>query len=133
MMKLTYDIIISFKEYLIDNDKCVYTIDKYIRDVMKFKEYVCDCEIEKEDGDEDGICDNCGEEITPDADCDKNGHVDSDNDGVCDNCGDVMPEVKNCKCICHKKGFAGFIYKIIRFLWKLFGMKKVCDCGLSHY
>ncbi|MDD7354168.1 MAG: hypothetical protein PUG93_03395 [Oscillospiraceae bacterium] len=44
-----------------------------------------------------------------------------------------MPEVKNCKCICHKKGFAGFIYKIIRFLWKLFGMKKVCDCGLSHY
>ena len=48
MMKLTNDIIISFKEYLIDNDKCVYTIDKYIRDVMKFKEYVCDCEIEKE-------------------------------------------------------------------------------------
>ena len=86
-----------------------------------------------EDGDEDGICDICGEEIKPDADCDKNGHIDSDNDGVCDNCGDVMPEVKNCKCICHKKGFAGFIYKIIRLLWRLFGMKKVCDCGLSHY
>lgn len=86
-----------------------------------------------EDGDEDGICDICGEETKPDTDCDKNGHVDSDKDGKCDNCGDVMPEVKNCKCICHKKGFAGFIYKIIRFLWKLFGMKKVCDCGLSHY
>ena len=47
-MKLTGGIINEFKEYLIDNDKCVYTIDKYIRDVMKFKEYVCDCEIEKE-------------------------------------------------------------------------------------
>ena len=47
-MKLTNDIIISFKEYLIDNDKSVYTIDKYIRDVMKFKEYACDCEIVKE-------------------------------------------------------------------------------------
>ena len=47
-MKLTNDIIISFKEYLIDNDKSVYTIDKYIRDVMKFKEYTCDNEIEKE-------------------------------------------------------------------------------------
>ena len=106
MMKLTYDIIISFKEYLIDNDKSAYTVEKYIRDVVKFKEYARDRKIEKEDGDEDGICDNCG---------------------------DVMPEVKNCKCICHKKGFDGFIYKIIRFLWKLLGMKKVCDCGLSHY
>ncbi len=86
-----------------------------------------------EDGDEDGICDICGEEIKPDTDCDKTGHVDSDKDGKCDTCGDVMPEVKNCKCICHKKGFAGFIYKIIRLLWRLFGMKKVCDCGLSHY
>ena len=35
-------IINEFKGYLIDNDKSVYTIDKYIRDVMKFKEYVCD-------------------------------------------------------------------------------------------
>lgn len=86
-----------------------------------------------EDGDDNGICDICGEEITPDLDCDKNGHVDSDKDGICDNCGDVMPEVKNCKCICHKKGFAGFIYKIIRFFWKIFGMKKGCDCGLAHY
>ena len=47
-MKLTNDIIISFKGYLIDNDKSGYTVEKYIRDVMKFKEYACDCEIEKE-------------------------------------------------------------------------------------
>ena len=48
MMKLTNDIIISFKEYLIDNDKSAYTVEKYIRDVVKFKEYARDCEIEKE-------------------------------------------------------------------------------------
>ena len=47
-MKLTNDIIVSFKGYLIDNDKSAYTIDKYIRDVMKFKEYLCDNDIEKE-------------------------------------------------------------------------------------
>jgi len=47
-MKLTDGTINEFKEYLIDNDKSVYTIDKYIRDVMKFKEYACDCEIVKE-------------------------------------------------------------------------------------
>ena len=48
MMKLTYDIIISFKEYLIDNDKSAYTVEKYIRDVVKFKDFACDCELEKE-------------------------------------------------------------------------------------
>ena len=37
MMKLTNDIIISFKDYLIDNDKSGYTVEKYIRDVVKFK------------------------------------------------------------------------------------------------
>ena len=47
-MKLTDGIINEFKRYLIDNDKSTYTIDKYIRDVMKFKEYAGDNEIEKE-------------------------------------------------------------------------------------
>ena len=47
-MKLTDGIINEFKEYLIDNDKSGYTVEKYIRDVMKFKEYVCDNEIVKE-------------------------------------------------------------------------------------
>ena len=47
-MKLTDGIINEFKGYLIDNDKSVYTIDKYIRDVMKFKEYARDRKIEKE-------------------------------------------------------------------------------------
>ena len=36
-MKLTDGIINNFKEYLIDNDKSAYTVEKYIRDVVKFK------------------------------------------------------------------------------------------------
>ena len=47
-MRLTDSIINEFKVYLIDNDKSAYTVEKYIRDVVKFKEYACDCEIEKE-------------------------------------------------------------------------------------
>ncbi len=86
-----------------------------------------------EDGDNDGICDICGEEAKIDTDCDTAGHVDSDKDGICDGCGDIMPEVKSCKCICHKKGIAKIFYKIFRFIWKIFGMKKTCGCGLEHY
>ena len=47
-MKITDGIINEFKGYLIDNDKSGYTVEKYIRDVVKFKEYSCDCEIENE-------------------------------------------------------------------------------------
>ena len=47
-MKLTDSIIDEFKEYLIDNDKSAYTVEKYIRDVVKFKDFACDCELEKE-------------------------------------------------------------------------------------
>ena len=47
-MILTDNIINEFKQYLIDKDKSGYTVEKYIHDVMKFKEYLCDNEIEKE-------------------------------------------------------------------------------------
>ena len=47
-MKLTDSIINEFKGYLIDNDKSGYTVEKYIRDVVKLKEYAGDCEIVKE-------------------------------------------------------------------------------------
>ena len=40
---------------------------------------------------------------------------------------------KECDCNCHKSGFMGFIWKIIRFFSKLFGVNKVCDCGKAHY
>ena len=50
---------------------------------------------------------------------------------VCTNCG--KSKVENCNHLCHKKGFMGFIWKIVRFFWKLFKMNPVCDCGAKHY
>ncbi|MGN1419161.1 MAG: hypothetical protein ACI4W6_07515, partial [Acutalibacteraceae bacterium] len=61
-------------------------------------------------------------------------HSDSNDDGVCDECGSMMENPsENCSCMCHKTGFVGFIYKIIRIFWKLFGINKICDCGVNHY
>lgn len=39
----------------------------------------------------------------------------------------------NCTCNCHKEGFMGFIWKILRFFYKFFGTNRICDCGISHY
>ena len=63
------------------------------------------------------------------------GHKDANNDGSCDKCGSAYNEVsKNCGCICHKEsGFMKFIYKVLKFFWKLFGMNKECSCGVIHY
>ena len=52
-------------------------------------------------------------------------------DGVCTECGESKSD--NCSCNCHKTGFIGFIWKILRFFYKLFGMNKVCSCGVAHY
>lgn len=40
---------------------------------------------------------------------------------------------ENCDHMCHQNGFMSFIWKIIRFFWKLFGMNPVCECGAAHY
>ena len=55
-------------------------------------------------------------------------HNDADADGKCDNCGEV-----NCDHMCHRTGFVGFIWKIIRAISKLFGANPVCECGAAHY
>ena len=62
-------------------------------------------------------------------------HSDKDGDGRCDNCYDPMGSapVIDDGCICHKSGFSAFIYKILRVFWKLFKIKKSCDCGAVHY
>lgn len=46
-----------------------------------------------------------------------------------------IPEdpTENCSHICHKDGFLGFLWKILRFFMKIFGIKPVCDCGALHY
>ncbi len=61
-------------------------------------------------------------------------HPDDNHDGVCDNCGEDF--TKDCDCFCHSESkFMQFIYKIVRFLWKLFGIedRHFCDCGKAHW
>lgn len=60
------------------------------------------------------------------------GHVDENTDGKCDVCGETTDAVKNCTCNCHKSGFIGFVYKIIRIFWRLFKTNEVCACGVKH-
>ena len=76
-------------------------------------------------------CSVCGEVLVKQEVIQTADHTDSDHDGKCDTCGKDMTE--NCTCICHKGGFMGFIYKIIRIFWKLFGTNKTCACGQAHY
>jgi uncharacterized repeat protein (TIGR02543 family) len=62
------------------------------------------------------------------------GHTDNGK-GECADCGKTLAgdNTDNCGCICHKEsGFMKFIYKILRFFWKLFGTNKVCGCGNVH-
>lgn len=41
----------------------------------------------------------------------------------------------SCSCLCHNENpfIKGFIYPIVRFFWKIFGMNKTCSCGERHY
>ena len=57
---------------------------------------------------------------------------DTDNDNGNEDSGDNNV-TDNCSCMCHKGGFMAFIWKIVSFLWRLFGMNPVCACGVSHY
>lgn len=63
-------------------------------------------------------------------------HTDGDGDEFCDYCDEFLgsdKEENKCSHICHKDGFMGFIWKIVKFFWKLFGMNPVCECGRAHY
>ncbi len=58
-------------------------------------------------------------------------HTDLNCDGICDYCG--FDNTENCTCNCHKGGISGFIWKILRIIYKLFKINPVCACGLAHY
>ena len=67
-------------------------------------------------------------------------HKDDNQDYECDyGCGYEFekPEVENpttnCSCNCHKGGIVGFFFKLINFFEKIFGINKVCACGVAHY
>ena len=49
-------------------------------------------------------------------------------DGTCKKCGDS--KAANCSHMCHKNNF---IWKILRFFFKLFKIQPVCECGVKHY
>ncbi len=40
---------------------------------------------------------------------------------------------ENCDCLCHKGGFLGLIYKLVRIIWRHFRVRRICDCGVAHY
>ena len=74
------------------------------------------------------FCNETQKEITNIA----TGHADDNNDGYCDKCGEKLKT--DCSCICHKdNAIARLFYKIFRILWKIFGTKKTCTCGVNHY
>lgn len=62
-------------------------------------------------------------------------HTDGDGDEFCDYCDEFMGSAaeNNCSHMCHQSGFMGFIWKIINFFQKLFGMNPICECGAYHY
>ncbi len=77
--------------------------------------------------------------------CVDGNHTDADGDYLCDNgCGHEfekpaepdtpdVPTDGNCDHLCHKDGILGFIWKIISFLQRFFGIQQYCDCGVLHY
>ncbi len=75
-------------------------------------------------------CSTCGYEEYKDIKA--TGHKDTDGDGYCNDCGENIA-VANCKCNCHKGGFSGFFWKILRIFYKLFKTKEFCVCGVAHY
>lgn len=75
-------------------------------------------------------------EVNFDIECDE--HSDLDGDGLCDECEfDLETESETvCNHMCHSENaFCGFFWKIISFIYKLFGMtdKQICECGISHW
>lgn len=47
--------------------------------------------------------------------------------------GDNIGSNSNCKCLCHRSGFFGFIWKLAIGVCKLFDFNKTCRCGAAHY
>lgn len=86
-------------------------------------------------------CENAGHNIIKCSRCEYSevqqieatGHSDDDNNNICDDCGKELSASSKCSCNCHKTGFMSFIWKILRFFYKLFGINKVCGCGVAHY
>lgn len=78
-----------------------------------------------------GVCKVCGN--INKAVVEKKEHVDENDDGICDNCNSrISSNNKKCSHICHKSGIAGFVWKILNFFYRLFGINERCECGAMH-
>ncbi len=76
-------------------------------------------------------CSACGKTYTEEIPA--TGHKDSNKDKICDVCSEPFDPSEGCKCLCHKDGFLGIIYMIVRIIWRHFHLRPVCDCGVRHY
>ena len=97
----------------------------------------------------DGVkCSVCDAVITAQQTIDQLAHKDEDGDFLCDyGCGHEYekpaepdtpdtpdePTDEACDHLCHKDGILGFLWKIIRFFYRLFNIQQYCDCGDLHY
>ena len=63
----------------------------------------------------------------------KREHMDADNDNSCDECNKEI-SLKRCSHLCHSNNFIiKIIWKILRFIFKLFNVNRICACGIAHY
>lgn len=61
-------------------------------------------------------------------------HPDANHDGICDNCGEDF--TASCSHFCHSENkFVQFIWKILNFFYRLFGIEdmRICSCGKYHW
>ena len=61
-------------------------------------------------------------------------HPDANHDGICDNCGEDF--TASCSHFCHSDNkFVQFIWKILNFFYRLFGIEdmRICSCGKYHW
>jgi len=47
MMKITMNLILRYKDYLVDEEKSEVTVEKYVRDIKAFYEWIKDRELTK--------------------------------------------------------------------------------------
>ncbi len=75
--------------------------------------------------------DDCRYEISDEVEITECKHSYADgNDATCDLCD--ADRTQGCDCKCHKGGFEGFFFKLLLFFQKIFGINKVCGCGVNH-
>ncbi|MCM1484851.1 MAG: PKD domain-containing protein [Faecalibacterium sp.] len=120
---------------------CSVCDDTYTSDVVSKTGHSWTWVVDKDatcgaDGSKHQECKNCDAVQAESTVIPATGHTDTNNDGYCNTCGTDLgtsAPSDNCDHICHKTGFMGFIYKIIRIFWKIFKTNQYCSCGAAHY